>query len=160
MKHCPTCCKNKPLDRFHRDRSRKDGRYPICAKCSQEAKARSRARSTEEQRSRHREQILKWRKDNPDAVKEHDRKQKLKKYGLSIEAYDELFWAQNEVCAICGLPETSRRKSGALQRLAIDHCELTGRVRGLLCSRCNLGIGYLKHDVSRLKNAIVYLERV
>lgn len=78
-----------------------------------------------------------------------------KKFGISPEQYDELLRKQDSRCAICGAYEGDKSK----RKLAVDHNHKTKEVRGLLCTKCNMGIGYLKDDVQILKNAIGYLER-
>lgn len=72
------------------------------------------------------------------------------KYGITPEVYRALWIAQQGECAICGLPEKTRR-------LSIDHDHLTGEVRGLLCNNCNAGIGKLNDSVPHLQAAIAYL---
>ncbi len=58
-------------------------------------------------------------------------------YGLELWQYDALLVAQGGVCAIClGAPDR--------QRLGVDHDHDTGRVRGLLCRRCNSQLGWLE----------------
>ena len=76
----------------------------------------------------------------------------LKQYGLTAESYDAMFAAQNGVCAICKNAQTARR-------LAVDHCHGTGRVRGLLCTRCNAGLGQFKEDPGLFARALFYLEQ-
>lgn len=76
-------------------------------------------------------------------------KQDLKKYGLSLKQYEQMLSDQNGVCAICS-GKTSRR-------LAVDHDHQTGRVRGLLCGRCNAGLGQFKENPLMLHKAIRYL---
>jgi hypothetical protein len=82
----------------------------------------------------------------------------LRLYGLTPEAYEELAEAQDHRCAICGAESGWRhRQSGKLKKLAVDHCRKTGRIRGLLCDRCNTAIGKLDHDPDLLQKAIEYL---
>jgi len=81
------------------------------------------------------------------------------KYGLSKRDYEMLLDKQESVCAICGKPETSiDGKSKITKSLAIDHDHKTGKVRGLLCWKCNAMIGYAKDDINILKSAIKYLK--
>ena len=56
------------------------------------------------------------------------------KYNITIEQYDEMLDAQGGGCAICGVKPTNKR-------LAVDHCHTTGKVRGILCTGCNTGLG-------------------
>lgn len=74
-----------------------------------------------------------------------------KHYGISLVEYNEILSAQHNVCAICGKPPIGKK-------LAVDHESETGRVRGLLCQECNIGIGKLQHKIIYLKCAIKYLE--
>jgi Recombination endonuclease VII len=72
------------------------------------------------------------------------------RYGLSIEGYNALLAQQGGACAICRKQPT--------QRLCVDHCHVTRKVRRLLCRRCNLGIGYFGDDPRLLRLAAIYLE--
>lgn len=72
---------------------------------------------------------------------------------VTDEQYDALLVLQEGLCAICRKAPPERR------RLAVDHDHQTGTVRGLLCSRCNLGLGYFKDDPDHLRAATAYLER-
>ena len=68
-----------------------------------------------------------------------------------------MFKEQNECCAICGKHKSElnmKRKNN----LCVDHCHETGRIRGLLCDKCNRGIGLLGDSLKNLKSAISYLE--
>lgn len=73
--------------------------------------------------------------------------------GWRAEHYESLVLAQNGRCAICceALDLASPRQ------VHLDHCHVTGKVRGLLCVWCNLGIGYLREDPKRLQQAMEYL---
>jgi len=83
---------------------------------------------------------------------------KLKKYGLSLQQYNEMLSDQNNACAICLQKETLIPKGCTLpQSLSIDHDHKNGKVRGLLCYACNLAIGLLKDSPDIAKRASTYL---
>lgn len=79
------------------------------------------------------------------------------KYGITIAEYDRLWFLQGGLCAICQQPETAKQRYG-LKRLCVDHEHVSGRVRGLLCQRCNQMIGHGGDNIDLLKAAIVYLD--
>ena len=73
----------------------------------------------------------------------------LLKYGIRLLDYNNLLKKQKGVCGICG--------NKCRVRLAVDHCHKTGKVRGLLCGRCNMAIGKLGDTSHDLKAAYEYL---
>src|SRR6266568_1396921 len=73
-----------------------------------------------------------------------------RRYGMSWNDYDELLARQGGVCAIC--------KKKSKRRLCVDHCHACRKVRGLLCFKCNTGLGLFDDDTDRLRAAIAYLE--
>jgi len=75
-----------------------------------------------------------------------------KKYGLTPDQYSQMLEQQGGGCAICGVTPNGKR-------LAVDHCHTTGKVRGLLCSPCNTGLGVFKDNTDLLHNAVKYLEK-
>jgi hypothetical protein len=108
-------------------------------------------RHHEKHKDKIQERLKVWREANPD----YDRERSLwKNYGLTIEGYNAIFKSQGGRCAICLQKEVSGKRS---KRLAVDHCHETGRIRGLLCQRCNRALGLLKDDKNVLANAITYL---
>lgn len=76
-------------------------------------------------------------------------KRLMQTYGITLEQYRKMCEGQNNVCLICGKENW--------QALIIDHSHTTGIVRGLLCHRCNLGIGYYDGDINKLERVIKYL---
>ena len=74
-------------------------------------------------------------------------------YNISLNDYNNLLENQKEVCAICGNKETRKTQ----KRLSVDHDHITGKVRGLLCYNCNLGLGHFKDNPELLKKASSYL---
>lgn len=104
-------------------------------------------------RKRNREKVRLWDRVRRQRRLENGKQQlsnrikNLQKYGLTISDYDAMLAGQNGGCALCG--RTNRNG----KRLHVDHCHETGRVRGLLCSRCNTAIGLLLHDPKILRRA-------
>jgi hypothetical protein len=90
------------------------------------------------------------RKENPDKYKSTEIQSK---YEISMEDYYLLLGVQGGVCAICGStdPKFGRKF------FCIDHDHSSGRVRGLLCHSCNLGLGHFKDDLSLIQSAQSYL---
>lgn len=83
----------------------------------------------------------------------HERSRLKILYGITPEQYDEIFRRQAGSCAIC------RQKQEDLNvRLGVDHDHKTGRIRGLLCGRCDLSIGKFEDNVELLEAAMVYLK--
>ena len=81
----------------------------------------------------------------------------VNQYGIPPEEYNSLLSTQNGVCAICGLPERKKMKTGKTYRLSIDHCHTTDKVRALLCCNCNAILGLAHDDVSLLSKCIDYI---
>lgn len=93
-----------------------------------------------------------WRDNNKRQMKHNN----LKKYGISIDAYEALLEKQRYRCAVCN----DKIKSGAGKSscsAVVDHCHSTNRVRGILCNRCNRGLGLLRDNPEILAAAISYL---
>lgn len=77
-------------------------------------------------------------------------------YGISSEHYQWLLEKQGGVCAICGSANGGGRHEGLFY---VDHIHGTKRVRGLLCTNCNLGLGKFADDPERLRRAADYIEQ-
>jgi hypothetical protein len=84
---------------------------------------------------------------------------KLKyRYGIIAEDYNVLLKNQNYSCGICKTKDPSSKRKGN-SKFHVDHCHLTGKVRGLLCNSCNTAIGHLNDDETNLIAALRYLRR-
>lgn len=126
-KVCNQCEQRKPIEDFYRRRERGERRYGHCKTCQNERSRKSLAK-------------------NRTKANERARRARIKaKFGISLEAHDILV---AQPCAICDETEAPR---------VLDHCHTTGRIRGVLCQRCNLMIGQAKDDPVRLNKAIIYL---
>lgn len=91
-----------------------------------------------------------WKAANPERSREIERKGYYKrKFGITVEQYDEMLAAQNGACGICSKPPEKKR-------LAIDHDHETGAIRGLLCVPCNAALGVLE---ALLEEAKTYLAK-
>jgi hypothetical protein len=105
-----------------------------CAVCKQKSKLKAQ----------------RWRSRLPAG---HDRNRHLRElYGLTSEDFNDLLVSQGGVCAIC-YGDGSSHKRG----LVVDHAHETGTIRGILCSQCNVGLGYFRDDLTLLLRASGYL---
>lgn len=94
-----------------------------------------------------------YHRKTPEEKREQFRRNSLKsKYGITPGQYEEMLVSQGGVCAICGSHPIAE------QLLSVDHCHTTGKVRGLLCQSCNIGIGHFEDSPSILEKAISYLK--
>lgn len=181
-KVCSRCSTAKPLSDFHRNASASDGRMSHCKECAKaknlaereahperfvERAARKRERYARDPSASQRsaEQGRQWRAANPETVRarterqrgtrvndpEKNRRHWLANYNLTPEEYDKLLLAQDGTCAICD--ETCSRYAN----LPVDHNHATGRLRGLLCDRCNRVLGLSGDDPDLFLAAIAYL---
>lgn len=142
LRQCAKCRRWKSPRSFHRRFDRGKGWQSHCMDCKREIK-----------RARRRKLVVRSRE------KEQNRLSVLKAvYGLSAHRWAKLMRAQKGRCAICGKKETSVVKGG-LASLSVDHNHRTGRIRGLLCRKCNTGLGMFKDSVKTMKAAITYLRR-
>lgn len=80
------------------------------------------------------------------------RLQRKRKYGLSHEDFESLIDYQEGKCAICKIDFKSMPKGAC-----VDHCHVSGQIRGLLCSNCNFILGHAKDSIPILQGAIEYL---
>jgi hypothetical protein len=102
-----------------------------------------------------------WREKNRARFQATSRAHALKKYGISVQDYDQLLESQGDVCAVCAGPQPKRKsRTGKLVDavFCVDHNHVTGEVRGLLCTSCNLVLGNSKDNPGVLRSAIAYLE--
>jgi hypothetical protein len=110
-----------------------------------------------------REKAKAWRLANPEKVKEHRvknrqknyRQEIVRKYGVDFNWFDEQFLIQKGLCLICAKELIGSNKQN---KPHVDHCHATGKVRGILCNRCNTVLGLCMDDALLLKNLSGYLE--
>jgi hypothetical protein len=105
-------------------------------------------------RERYKESLIQKKKEyrelNKEKLKIHNRRWHLKYlYGITLEAYDEMLEKQKNSCAIC--------REITNEPLYIDHCHNSGKIRGLLCNKCNLGVGHFKDNPELMIRASQYI---
>ncbi len=88
------------------------------------------------------------RKSSRDQYENNRRNKDLnEKFGISLDQYNYLLRLQNNKCKICKKPESYKNhKTNKLFMLAVDHCHKSGIVRGLLCRKCNTGLGHFEDN--------------
>lgn len=128
FKMCATCRTTQVSENFGSDSARKDGKNRECRKCA--------AKRTQE-----------WRKKHGNQRAKHLQA----KYKLSLEQYEILLAKQGGGCWICGdIPKEGKH-------LDVDHDHQSRKVRGLLCHRCNKGLGGFRDRLDLLNRAFGYI---
>ena len=151
MKICSKCKISKPLSEFYKDKTNNDGLYSSCKLCKKTSAVALYHGPTG---YKYKERAKRWRRDNRNKHLLTLFKCKLKRdYNITYNQYMEILASQNNVCAICNKPCPTGN------RLSIDHCHSTGKIRGLLCTKCNPGLGYFSDDISLLYKAADYLRK-
>lgn len=130
---CNVCQIEKEIEDFEWQKNRPNPRK-TCKKCRQVS------RDKEKEKARHREYMKERRLKEPEKLRQNWERSV---YGSAKEDFDYAH------CAICN----------STDRLSIDHCHETGEVRGLLCGKCNSGIGLFKDKIDLLEAAIQYLKQ-
>lgn len=150
---CSRCKQDKAVDEFYNNKSQGRGKTHYCKPCQSDYMADVYQRTKDK-----RAQYL---ADNKDVIAERKRSYYLRStFGITIEKYERMEVAQNGVCLICREPEVvpDPRNPNQTKRLAVDHCHETQEVRGLLCQRCNMGLGYFRDRHDLLFAASEYLK--
>lgn len=96
------------------------------------------------------------RRKNDPRFREAQRKSWLKyEYGITVEAHDAMWVKQKGLCAACGESATSKR----IARGHLDHNHNTGKIREILCIKCNVALGALKESPAKIIGLLHYLQR-
>lgn len=159
LKICTRCKKSKNKTDFSIEKKRKSGLHPVCKEC---VNTYQRAhRKTEKYRiwahkfkrtKKYKEKSKIYWNKNKDKIKD---RRLVQMFGISNKDYLEMFKNQKGKCAICN------KKPSGQKRFHIDHCHITNKVRGLLCVKCNAGLGMFCVDSKKtalLLGAIKYMK--
>lgn len=172
---CNACKGALPISSFHKAATITRGYQYKCKDCMSILDKNP----TPERKAHKLKKLEQWRIDNSDKIKEHKRryydknKEKCKtaakisqeknkdryaslalsrKYGITLDQYNFLRVQQNYCCAICSKSEDMLEK-----KMVVDHDHKTGKIRKLLCAKCNVGIGMFNDDPDILDNAAKYI---
>lgn len=155
---CSRCKQTKPLEQFRRRSNRSEngkrlGRWSYCHDCERQRQKTPQGRIS--QRNSTRRFLQKLREQNPAELRRRERQSNLRRlYGMELAEYDTMLAAQGGGCAICGETEGGGRWK---RRLHVDHDHRTGRIRGLLCHGCNVGVGHFGDRPELFFKAAQYL---
>ena len=152
-KTCTCCSEEKPLARFPRRKDQPDGLHFWCMPCKREKDRAYSSRYCKADPERRRASALAYRRRNEDAASERHLRYK---YGLDRRGVQELIEQQGGACALC------RTELGDVYHVDHDHSCCPGKktcgkcVRGVLCRKCNLGLGQFNDDPDLLAAAAAY----
>ena len=153
MKKCSKCQEPKSLKEFHKDQKRKDGLCSACKECFKK------------HYQKHKKTILsrnkKWRNSNPEKIKIYNTRKKeyelFRNYGLSLHDKNIMLSNQNSQCSICKI-SIQEHLEKYQKDFHVDHNHKTGKIRSLLCEKCNRGLGFFNDDFETLLEASKYLK--
>ena len=160
MKTCTKCKVDKDESLFYRDNRRAGGLLAKCKECADAyakrpdvAERRRAARNNPEGR-----QFQRWKKHSktPEFLAKKKHWERAHRYGLTVEMFEKLLTEQEGKCAIC---KKELVLDGGKVGMHTDHDHKTSKVRGLLCAKCNRGLGCFDDNPGFLTEAIKYLER-
>lgn len=130
-KICFRCKNEQLLSEFYKNKTKKDGLHLECKSCAKK-------------------RLKQWNIDNREHIKDqHYRRM----YGITLEKYNQMLIDQNHKCIGCDKDELE------VGKLFVDHDHVTGKVRGLLCCKCNFILGQCNDNPKILLNLINYLKK-
>jgi hypothetical protein len=149
LKSCTKCGESKPPTEFTRDKIRKDGLNPWCKLCTRANSARQDKKRDHAARYQYNKEVEKYRKKGSLVVREWHL---LKLYNLTLAEFDQKLEDQGGCCKIC-----KTANPGHKGKFVVDHNHSTGKIRGLLCHKCNTALGLLQDSPGILQRARNYL---
>ena len=151
VKTCNKCQISKPLSEFSKNKLRKDGHNSNCKLCHKDYVAKH----YQENKSKYLEKADNWKNKNPEKRRKISTGWMRRVSGnyVTEAQFNEMLTAQNSCCLIC------EKKFLTTRDTHVDHDHITGKIRGLLCSSCNKGLGFFKDSVKSLELAIQYIKK-
>ncbi len=165
-KYCCVCEEEFPAttEHFHRRKDSEDGLRCDCKQCRKDKNTKKsdrpnrRCSTCKELKPNTSEHFHTLNNESGASTRSlckvcHSKYQKsyklMKHYGLTLEQYTKMIEDQHNCCSIC---------EKKFDKLVVDHCHTTGKVRALLCNDCNTGLGMFKENKSTMLNAIKYID--
>lgn len=158
-KKCRKCGIQMLISDFPPDSRAQGGTAANCRKCKEVAHKKWRDRNIEHVRETSRTEARKrsYNQRNPEAHRLAVKKARIKRdYGITYDDLVRMVDEQGNKCAICGTQFSERGWGAAAKQ--IDHDHETGKVRGILCLKCNRGLGLFEENERRMVAAIAYLK--
>lgn len=151
-KTCRLCGIEKPIDDFNAHYGNKDLHRHECRDCQKENQQKHYPSVKDTMNAKRRAQ-----KDDPIEQQKRHHQHVKRKFGISHDDYNKMLLSQGNKCAICGT-ENPSRNGKSVKNFAVDHDHKTGKVRSLLCTPCNQGLGDFLDNPTLLRQAATYLE--
>lgn len=129
MKRCSKCGAEKALSEFHRDAQKRDGLRPDCKTCF-DGNVWNRADP-----KRRREYGAKWQRENRNKTYMHRRRGAWRRQGMDPDVAQATLAMHDGACDLCGT------ESPGGTGWHVEHSHATGRIRGIVCGACNMGLG-------------------
>lgn len=147
VRKCKKCSEEKPLELFRKNKSCAEGRTYECLVCTREYKRNLEA-SNKEHFKKYKKKYRTQGSRRAECIK--------KDYGISYDEYVDIYNRDLGKCRICS-KTLAIEKTENLETASIDHCHKSGRIRGILCGKCNIGIGMFDENLDLLLKARDYL---
>ena len=149
MKICNICKIELSFDSFHKSKEHRGGVDSRCKNCSSIYHQKQYQNNILVERQKRKERMRRVRINNPDYTKNSHLKER---YGITLQQKLELLNKQNGRCAIC-------KKDIIKIKACVDHDHKTGKIRGLLCDKCNRALGGFEDNKEYLQQAMEYLDK-
>lgn len=144
IKYCPCCKEIKPITEFSTMRVR-NGVASHCRSCARELGRKYSHSSKGKEKRKTRYERNKKKLKNAKL---------LRNFGITLDRYDTILASQDYKCAICGKTAAENKKA-----LAVDHNHVTNETRGLLCSSCNICVGFIEKNHLDFSAILAYLQK-
>ena len=141
IKPCSTCGEPKDLDQYYAHPHTHDGLQTVCKSCHAKTSSAGYRKMSQTEKDR------------------RNARSKAARYGMSLDEMLAYVDAHNGLCDVCGKPDETHRKATWTNKLTFDHDHVSGKLRGMLCSRCNIAIGSVEDNPETLYALAEYIER-